>query len=166
LYFHRSFKPHQENNEEAKFRNIATSTGNTITLTQEHLILAGDCAAAVEKVQVTEVEKSGLSLQQAQNVKVNQCIVGKKGIEVVISNTEKIDYGLYTIITQEEYVVINNIVASPFAVNHYVVNNFYNVHRLFYSVFPASLVVHTKILELATFIADKVALFSVTFSIV
>jgi hypothetical protein len=149
--------PHQENNEESRFRNIKTSIGTSITLTPEHLILAGNCNSE---------GKESFTLQQAQNVEINLCVVGVKGIEKVVSNTEKYDNGLYTIVTQSEFVVVDGLVASPFAVNHYIVNKFYNVHRLFYATFPASFFVHTKVLELATYIAGQIALFSVTFSLV
>ena len=52
----------------------------------------------------------------------------------VVSNAE----GVYTIVTDksDDLVVVNGIVASPFAVNHAVANAVYNVHRVFYSVAP------------------------------
>jgi hypothetical protein len=36
----------------------------------------------------------------------------------------------------QEFVVINGIVASPFAKNHFVANIFYNLHRAIYATFP------------------------------
>jgi hypothetical protein len=36
----------------------------------------------------------------------------------------------------QEFVVINGIVASPFAENHFVANIFYNLHRAMYATFP------------------------------
>ena len=47
--------------------------------------------------------------------------------------------GLYTIVTKEEYVVVNGIIASPFAVNHMLANLYYNVHRLVYASAPSLL---------------------------
>lgn len=44
--------------------------------------------------------------------------------------------GLYTIVTTQPYVVINGIVASPFAGNHVVPHAFYNIHRLFHMWAP------------------------------
>ena len=51
-----------------------------------------------------------------------------------VSNVE----GVYTIVTDkaDDLVIVNGIVASPFAVNHAVANAVYNVHRVLYSVAP------------------------------
>jgi hypothetical protein len=45
--------------------------------------------------------------------------------------------GLYTIMTKEEYVVVNGIIASPFAVKHMMANLYYNMHRSVYESAPA-----------------------------
>ena len=47
--------------------------------------------------------------------------------------------GLYTIVTKEEYVVVNGIIASPFAANHMLANLYYNVHRFMYASAPSFL---------------------------
>ena len=55
--------------------------------------------------------------------------------------------GVYTIVTKEEFVVVNGIVASPFGANHMMANLFYNVHRFMYAVSPmllASSVLHNS----------------------
>ena len=44
--------------------------------------------------------------------------------------------GVYTIVTKEEYLVVNGIIASPFGVNHMLANMYYNVHRFLYSCSP------------------------------
>jgi hypothetical protein len=44
--------------------------------------------------------------------------------------------GLYTIVTKDEYLVVNGIIASPFAYNHMVANLFYNIHRFVYAFVP------------------------------
>jgi hypothetical protein len=36
----------------------------------------------------------------------------------------------------QEFVVINSIVASPFAWNHFIANIYYNLHRATYATFP------------------------------
>ena len=36
----------------------------------------------------------------------------------------------------QEFVVINSIVASPFALNHFIANIYYNLHRATYATFP------------------------------
>ena len=47
--------------------------------------------------------------------------------------------GLYTVVTKEEYVVVNGIIASPFAANHMLANLYYNFHRLVYASAPSFL---------------------------
>jgi hypothetical protein len=47
--------------------------------------------------------------------------------------------GVYTVVTNGEYVVVNGIIASPFGVNHMMGNLYYNVHRMVYASAPALL---------------------------
>ena len=47
--------------------------------------------------------------------------------------------GVYTIVTKEEYIVVNGIIASPFGVNHMMANLYYNVHRFIFAMAPALL---------------------------
>jgi hypothetical protein len=47
--------------------------------------------------------------------------------------------GLYTVVTKEEYVVVNGIIAAPFAANHMLANLYYNIHRLVYASAPSLL---------------------------
>lgn len=44
--------------------------------------------------------------------------------------------GIYTIVTKEEFVVVNGVIASPFGVNHMMANFYYNIHRFVYSISP------------------------------
>ena len=58
----------------------------------------------------------------------------------IVSTTETVQgKGLYTIVTKEEYVVVNGIIASPFAANHMLANMYYNVHRFVYATAPSLL---------------------------
>jgi hypothetical protein len=47
--------------------------------------------------------------------------------------------GLHTIITKDEYIVVNGIIASPFAYNHMVANLYYNIYRIVYACVPGLL---------------------------
>jgi len=75
----------------------------------------------------------------------------------IVSNTQEQGQGIYTIVTGEEYVVVNGIVASPFAVSHYVPNAYYNFHRLAYKTFPESM---------KTIAFDLLGAFAALFSVV
>ena len=111
--------PHKTNDIETSFSNIRFVDERDIMMTPEHLILAGSCGS------------NALALRAAKKVAPGMCVVDSENKQVeVVSNDMKTSKGLYTIVTNEEYVVINGFVASPFAYNHFVANNFYNVYRM------------------------------------
>ncbi len=116
--------PHGRNEEIAEFRMITLSSGRDVKLTPDHLILTGVCGSA-------------LSLQPAKNVETDMCVRTIDGDEVVVSSLLTYDKGIYTIVTKESYIVVNGVVASPFAGNHAVANAFYNIHRVLYTMFPS-----------------------------
>jgi hypothetical protein len=75
----------------------------------------------------------------ASSVAVGDCIMTVSGMEEV-SGVETVQgQGLYTIVTGEEYVVVNGIIASPFAFNHMMANMYYNIHRFVYACVPVLL---------------------------
>jgi hypothetical protein len=115
--------PHGYNNIETSFTQIFTSFGNDIKMTANHLLPSGVCGES-------------LSLTKASNVKVGSCIQSVKGREQVVSISIGSGKGIYTIVTNEEYVVVNGIIASPFAGNHQLGHQFYNIIRMIYKIFP------------------------------
>jgi hypothetical protein len=111
--------PHKTNDIETTFSNIKFVDERDIMMTPEHLILAGSCGS------------NALGLMAAKKVAPGMCVVDSKNRQVkVASNGMKTSKGLYTIVTNEEYVIINGFVASPYAYNHFVANSFYNVYRM------------------------------------
>ena len=127
------FVPHGSNKQSAIFTQISTEDGRDVKMTHNHILPAGVCG-------------NNLSLVYASKVTVGDCIQTASGQERV----SKIDFvrreGLYTIVTKEEYIVVNGIVASSFAVNHMMANLYYNMHRIIYSLSPvllASKMVHS-----------------------
>ena len=42
-----------------------------------------------------------------------------------------------TVVTEEDFIVVNGVLASPFAVNHAVPNAFYHIHRTLFWMAPA-----------------------------
>ena len=71
--------------------------------------------------------------------------------EDIISDIKTVDsFGIYTVVTaSDEYLVVNDIVVSPFASNHMVANNFYNIHRVIYKFAPyiASHSIYAKVVK-------------------
>ena len=127
------FVPHGSNKQSAIFTQISTEDGRDVKMTHNHILPAGVCGNV-------------LSLVYASKVTVGDCIQTASGQERV----SKIDFvrgeGLYTIVTKEEYIVVNGIIASSFAVNHMMANLYYNMHRIIYSLSPvllASKMVHS-----------------------
>jgi Hint module len=124
------FVPHTENTDKAAFTHITTTKGRDIKMTGGHVIPAGACGST-----------SPLPDVHASSVTVGDCIMTVSGMEKV-SAVETVDgQGLYTIVTKEEYVVVNGIIASPFAYNHMLANLYYNIHRFVYAYVPGVLTV-------------------------
>lgn len=136
--------PHEQNNKEATFQQITTMKELNIKLTPSHLILSRKCSSDSE-----------MTLTEASKIQKGDCLLTLIGEEEVVSNDAVTGNGIYTIVTKEEYVVVSDIVASPFASNHFIPNVFYNVHRILYSIFPN--ILKTKFFESVGDVADEIA---------
>jgi Hint module len=122
------FVPHASNADKTIFTHITTTQGRDIKMTHSHILPAGACRST-----------SPLPDVYASSVAVGDCIMTVSGMEEV-SRVETVQgQGLYTIVTMEEYVVVNGIIASPFAINHMVANFYYNIHRFVYACVPVLL---------------------------
>jgi Hint module len=119
------FVPHTANMDSALFTHITTTQGKDIKMTQSHIIPAGSCGSL-----------SPLPDVYASYVAVGDCIMTVSGMEEVSAVETVQGQGLYTIVTMEEYVVVNGIIASPFAYNHMVANFYYNIHRFIFAFVP------------------------------
>ena len=80
-----------------------------------------------------------LPLVFASQVSAGDCIMTVSGEENVASVDTVQGEGVYTIVTKEEYTVVNGIIASPFGTNHMLANLYYNTHRLLYGLCPTLL---------------------------
>ena len=119
------FIPHGTNNRISIFLQISTVNDRSIKMTSSHVIPSGPCGSA-----------EFLPLVYASNVRVGDCIMTVSGEETVSAVEAVQGEGLYTIVTKAEYVVVNGIIASPFAFNHMAANAFYNVHRFLHWSVP------------------------------
>jgi hypothetical protein len=103
------FLPHGENDQRANFVEINTVSGKVIKMTRGHLIplCSGDLktAAAIEK---------------------GACLRTIHGEDEVLNATDVILNGVYTAVTENEFVVVNGIIASPFAASSGLVHAYYN----------------------------------------
>ena len=119
------FVPHSANRDSAVFVHITTASGRDIKMTKSHVLPAGACGSS-----------SPLPLKHTSQVTVNDCVTTVTGEERVLSVGTTLAEGLYTIVTKEEFVVVNGIIASPFAHNHALGNLYYHIHRFLYDTAP------------------------------
>ena len=118
--------PHAANTIKATFAQISTVSGRDIKMTAEHLVMGGVCGS------------SPSSLMQAGSLKAGMCVETVSGSEMVASVNTVVSSGIYTVVTKHDgLLIVNGIVASPFAVNHLIANSFYNIVRTLYSMFPS-----------------------------
>jgi hypothetical protein len=122
------FVPHGPNKDSALFVHISTAHGRDIKMTANHILPSGVCG-----------NTASLSLSYARSVNVGDCIMTVAGEERVSAVDVVPGQGLYTIVTKEEYVVVNGIIASPFSVNHMMANLYYNMHRFVHASVPSVL---------------------------
>ena len=122
------FVPHRANNDDALFTHITTASGRDIKMTPSHIVLAGPCHLS-----------GPLPLTYASSVNVGDCVMTVSGKDMVSTVETVQGKGLYTVVTKEEYVVVNGIIASSFAANHMLANLYYNFHRFVYASFPSFL---------------------------
>jgi len=117
--------PHVHNDVQADFQHIVLASGADIKMTAEHLLPSGSCSL------------SSLPLARAADVQVGDCVQTTEGQSTVVSNSVVTGNGVYTIVTEKaDFVVVNGVVASPFAVNHAVANFVYGFHRMVYGIAP------------------------------
>ena len=116
--------PHPLNFDDALFVRIITNSNRDIKTTTNHLIMSGKCGGKH-------------SLKESGSLKVGDCVATINGDEVITTHTTLHGRGIYTVVTaSDQNLVVNGIIASPFASNHLVANSFYNIHRAVYKYAP------------------------------
>lgn len=122
--------PHEPNTVKAEFVEMVTSSGKTLTLTADHLILVGeDRLLAAEHVAVGDVVR-----------------VSSGEWESVVSIKRVVSHGLYTWITRSPYIVVNDVVCCSYAVGSFIpkyilgtlgVQNFHDLVLKYFITSPA-----------------------------
>jgi len=127
VYSDVAYLPHGKNTESAVFTVLATEAGRDVKMTANHVLPAGACDLA-----------SPLPYVAASAVASGDCVETVSGRERVVSVSTVEGKGIYTVITMEELLVVNGIVATPYGgVNPALANVYYNLHRLAYQVYGA-----------------------------
>ena len=117
--------PHGANDLPATFLHLQLVNGMDLKLTAEHLLMGGAC------------DDSALTLRTAASLHVEDCVRTVSGQEKISAIQEVQGKGVYTVVTEEELIVVNGVLASPFAVSHAVPNAFYHIHRSLFWMAPA-----------------------------
>jgi len=116
------FLPHAANKELATFAELTTGSGKSIKATKMHLLQT--CSG---------------ELAYAGSFKKGGCLRTVDGPETIESAVMTTAEGLYTAVTKNEFIVVNGVLASPFAVSHTAGHYYYNIHRAIYKVSPSLL---------------------------
>jgi hypothetical protein len=109
------------------FTQLVTASGRDIKLTADHLITVSMSCSDVEQ----------LALLAAGNVKPGMCLVSLTGLDPIVELIASIvGNGVHTIVADEEFIVVNGFLSSPFAHNHSVGTAYYALLRVVRSLLP------------------------------
>jgi hypothetical protein len=117
----------------------------TVTVTPHHLLPVGACESCDDDI--SKAVPSLLPLVEAQSVRVGECVYylmqqslkQPRGVRAAPRCTvvTAVDHNVYergaiTVVTgsSKDLLVVNGVVASPFAVSHWLPNFYYNIHRI------------------------------------
>jgi hypothetical protein len=104
------FLPHKPNDIQRKFDEITTGGGSSVRMTRNHLIPLCDS-----------------SLVTARSLKTGDCLMTANGEDTVAKVTMNVEAGgIYTAVTKNEFLVVDGVVASPFALAHGVAHSFFD----------------------------------------
>ena len=119
------YVPHAANSVAARFVALTTAAGHSVKMTVDHILPAGACGLPT------------LPLVRADQVAVGSCVRTVAGEEQVVSVSSHAGRGVYTVVTNEPYIVVNGIIATPVGgVNPALAQWYYNLHRLVYAFAP------------------------------
>ena len=88
-----------QNNEMSEFLKITTETGKTLFLTPGHLLPRCDGKPVT-----------------ASKLVVGDCLLTVDGKETLLEITSSTEFGAYTAITKDKFIVVDGIITRPYAV--------------------------------------------------
>jgi hypothetical protein len=104
------FNPHPFNNITKQFDEIVTINGKVVRMTRNHLLPL--CNGG---------------LVTARSVQPGDCVRTVDGEEKVAKTTKNVEAsGIYTAVTENEFLVVDGVVASPFALAHGIAHSVFN----------------------------------------
>lgn len=166
--------PHKKNDMKAMFHEITTSSGAHIRMSPQHLLPVGPCHTTRgsdggdnagggddETIVDNNSTRNGYPLIYAVNAKIGDCVYNSKGEqEPIVGNDVVHGVGIYSVVTNEQLIVVNGIVASPFAVTHEWASFFYDmIFRFGYRISPEMMKLQWS-LEMNHFLSNALIYFS------
>jgi hypothetical protein len=135
------YVPHLFNENERLFISLTISTTPVPLLaTANHFIFASPCADQSDADNVDDLGWGASTLVKMSEITSGMCIqTATGGLAKVLSVGSVKEKGMYTVVTNEEYIVVNGVIASPFANSHLIPHIYYNLHRLLYKLSPSIL---------------------------
>jgi hypothetical protein len=104
------FNPHPYNTGTHYFDEVVTANGKTVRLTRNHLIPT--CNGG---------------LVTARSLQPGDCVMTADGEEKVAKTTQNVEAGgIYTAVTENEFLVVDGVVASPFALAHGIAHSLFD----------------------------------------
>jgi hypothetical protein len=111
------------------FLHIITREGLSLKVTPDHLLVGGDC-------DTSSYRNHPLPLVKAGSASRGTCLLTQTGLQVVSELTGIWGKSFHTLITMDDYVVVNGFIASPFSWSHIIGQSFYSIHRYLYNNYP------------------------------
>lgn len=115
------------------FIHIFTESGKDVRMTYGHIIpVLLDCKLSLDRgntitryIEASEV-RAGMCVRVANEQRTESLST----FDLVVSvDSNAVGHGLYTVITNEELIVVNGVVASPFAGSHEAGDTFFTFYR-------------------------------------
>ena len=112
--------PHGPNAIAASFLHVLLDSGAELRLTTDHLLLSASCDAPLD----------AFRLVRATRVRSGDCLVTVSGKDRVDRIQPYNGIGVYTVVTSADYIIVDDVIASPFALDHVVPTTLYRLFRL------------------------------------
>jgi hypothetical protein len=119
---------HPKNDIPSTFVHIETKF-NDIKVTPDHLLFSSyDCSSSLKQ------------LTKASSIQPGSCVFDKHNTPLKVTSTSLVKgYGVYSVVTENEFIFVNGIAASPFGFSH-LASRYYDLHRFINrSYFPSFL---------------------------
>ena len=120
--------------EPLRFVVLTTESGHDLKLSEDHMVWASSNGRFTSECTSSE----HWNLVKASMLRLGDCIETNTHPTPItaIHITIETSSGYHTVVTDAEFIVVNGIVTSPFAVNHLLGHRLYYIYRFYYWMIP------------------------------